>query len=56
MSMNNMLMGALKEKEEFTQTYNYTGGAQSFSIPSGIIKVSVFNLKLSSSESSKSWL
>ena len=42
MSMNNMLMGALKEKEEFTQTYNYTGGAQSFSIPSGVTEIEAY--------------
>ena len=42
MSMNNMLMGALKEKEEFIVAYNYTGGVQSFSIQSGVTEVEAF--------------
>ena len=42
MSMLNMLMGALKEKEEFTQTFNYTGSAQTFSIPAGLDELEAY--------------
>ena len=42
MSMLNMLVGALKEKEEVIVPYNYTGSVQSFSIPSGVTEVEAY--------------
>lgn len=40
--MNVMLMGALKEKEEKTATFNFTSAVQTWSVPSGVVEVEAY--------------